>query len=266
VNDKERSLIKHLQKMRERYGVVGVKAEFEAEGSTFEEVMRLKLIASAAGVGVALKIGGAEDVWGIKQAIKLDVTDIVAPMIESPYALRKFLEAIKKFVSVEERESVTLAVNIETGQACDQFDAILAVGKANGLESVTVGRVDLVESLGIGRGEIDSEKAFELTAEVCRKAKSAGFRSTMGGGIEVGSQVFISRLANFGILDRFETRKIIFETQEGLKFYKDAIKDAHSFELGWLENKLEYHDSIIKGDEGRRSMLKKRIEDLRRGG
>lgn len=263
MNAKERSLVRHLQKMRERHGIVGVKAEFEAEGSTFDEVLCLKHIAVTSGLGVALKIGGAEDVWGLKQALKLDVRDVVAPMVESPYALQKYLEALKKFVQDDEREDITAAVNIETYQAYSQIDAIIAVGKAGGLECVTVGRVDFVGSMGLPRAEIDSDKVYELTAEICRKAKAAGFRSTMGGGIELGSRNFITKLVNEGILDRFETRKVIFPVTS-LPQYTKAILDAHLFELGWLENRAARCNSIIEGDRGRIAMLQKRIEVLRK--
>jgi 2-keto-3-deoxy-L-rhamnonate aldolase RhmA len=265
MNDKERSLVRHLQKMHERYGALGVKAEFEAEGSTFDEVMLLKLIASAAGMRVvALKIGGPEDVWGIKQALKLDANYIVAPMVESPYALKKYLEAVKKFVSSQERKNLTVAVNIETGQAVSQIDLILAIGIAAGLQSVTVGRVDLAESVGLGRSGIDSEEIFKLTEEVCRKAKAAGLMATMGGAVELGSRDFITRLSEAGILDRFETRKIIFPAASGLKLFREAILDAHMFELGWLEAKRDFHGAIIKGEEGRIALLQSRIEALRK--
>ncbi len=263
MNAKERSLVRHLQKMRERYGILGVKAEFEAEGATFDEVLRLKLIAVASGVGLALKIGGGEDVWGIKQALKLNVSDIVAPMVETPYALQKYLEALKKFVQNDERPDIIAAVNIETYKAYEQIDAIIAVGKAGGLESVTVGRVDFVGSMGLSRGEIDSLKVFEPTADICRKARAAGLRMTMGGGIEAGSYNFIAKLVAEGILDRFETRKVIFPV-ESLPSFKGAILDAHLFELGWLENRRAFHNSTIQGDERRVQMLQDRIEVLRK--
>ena len=53
--------------------------------------MRLKEVVSAAGLGLTLKIGGCEAIRDMYEARVLGVARIVAPMIESPYALQKFL-------------------------------------------------------------------------------------------------------------------------------------------------------------------------------
>lgn len=261
MNSKEKELVSHLKKMREQYGVAGVKAEFEAEGTTFEELLRLQEIASQAGLRIALKIGGPEDVWGIKQARRIGVSDIVAPMVESAYGVSKFLEAFKKHVPEEERADVASAINIETKQAHEDLDNIMAVGREHGLQCVTVGRVDLVGSMGMKRDAIDSETVFDITKRICEKAKESGMRATMGGGVERGSLPFITRLAGLGVLDRFETRKIIFPVKPALASYLEAIKDAHRFELGWLENKRAHHSLISDEDAHRIPMLQKRIQD-----
>ena len=42
VNELERKMVEQLQDLRENHHVIGVKAEFEAEGTRLEEAMRLK--------------------------------------------------------------------------------------------------------------------------------------------------------------------------------------------------------------------------------
>ena len=60
MNELERKMVHQLQDLRENHHVVGVKAEFEAEGTRIEEAMRLKDVVSTAGLGLTMKVGGGE--------------------------------------------------------------------------------------------------------------------------------------------------------------------------------------------------------------
>ena len=60
MNELERKMVQQLQDLREHHHVVGVKAEFEAEGTRIEEAMRLKDVVSSAGLGLTMKVGGGE--------------------------------------------------------------------------------------------------------------------------------------------------------------------------------------------------------------
>src|SRR5262245_21846598 len=93
MNSLERQMIERLAELRERYHVTGVKAEFEAEGTRMEEAMRLKDVSAQAGVGLNIKIGGCEALKDMFDAISLGVERIIAPMVETPYALQKYLSA-----------------------------------------------------------------------------------------------------------------------------------------------------------------------------
>ena len=259
MNTKEKELVKMLENMQRQFGVLGVKAEFEAEGTRDVELLRLKDIAAKAGVILALKIGGPEDVWGIRQARQIGVSEIVAPMVEGPYALVKFLDAFRANISADEREDTVAAVNVETEQSYDNIDKIIKTGVSGGLHGVTVGRVDLVGSMGLKRDSIDSPKVFRITKAICEKAKKAGLRTVMGGGIEKGSKDFVGKLVDAGVLDRFETRKVIFDAKRAIGVYEEAVKTAHLFDKIWLLNKQDYYTAIAAEDAHRFPMLDKRI-------
>ena len=259
MNKEEKFLVSLLEQMKEKYGVLGTKAEFEAEGTRFNELLRLKEITSTAGMGIALKIGGGEDVWGILQARQIGVSEIVAPMIESAYALKKFLEAFKKHVPEDERESVIPVINVETIQAVIGLNNILEVGVRNGLYGVTVGRVDLVGSMSLQRNDINSKVIFDITRDICKIAKMHRLRTAMGGGIESASLPFIKKLLDEDLLDRFETRKIVFNPKIAIQKFEEAVLNAHRFELSWLTNKQNYCNEILAEDADRIPMLKKRI-------
>ena len=62
MNNLEKKMLDTLIDLRENHHVVGVKAEFEAEGTRLEEALRLKEVVTKAGLDLTIKIGGCEAV------------------------------------------------------------------------------------------------------------------------------------------------------------------------------------------------------------
>ena len=83
MNELERKMVLQLQDLRENHHVIGVKAEFEAEGTRLEEAMRLKEVVIAAGLGLTMKVGGCEALRDMYEARVIGVERVVGPMIES---------------------------------------------------------------------------------------------------------------------------------------------------------------------------------------
>ncbi len=260
MNKIEKEIVALLTRMRDQYGVVGLKAEFESEGTRFEELLRLKDIISRSGVHLTLKIGGPEDVWGILQARRIGVSGIIAPMIESTYALSKFIEAVNKHVPEDEREDIAIAFMIETRKAYEDLNAMLKLGLTCGIKHLTIGRVDLAGSLGLSRKEIDYPRMVELVTVIFRDARKHGFGTTLGGSIESGSRPLIENLVANNLLDRFETRKVVFDAKRGLESFDEAVRSAHQLELLWLENKSRLHTHAAEEDASRIIMLRKRVQ------
>jgi len=78
-----KELRKSLCRLKEEYGVVSIKAEFEAEGSRKDELIMLREMVETAGLGLIIKIGGCEAVHDIDQCKLLNATGVMAPMIET---------------------------------------------------------------------------------------------------------------------------------------------------------------------------------------
>jgi hypothetical protein len=55
-----------------------------------------------AGVDVAIKIGGCEARRDLHDAKVLGAAKVVAPMIETPYSLKKFVEAVNIIYPIQE--------------------------------------------------------------------------------------------------------------------------------------------------------------------
>ena len=107
----EKNIYLQLCKLKDEFNLLGIKAEFEAEGSSFRDLMRLRRLTSKAGIKLFLKIGGVEAVRDIKDALELDVDGIIAPMVESKFGAKKFYDSLQKFYKDHKIHS---SINIET--------------------------------------------------------------------------------------------------------------------------------------------------------
>ena len=80
--------------------------------------------------------------------ISLDVSGIVAPMIESEFALEKFIESIISNTNDEIRSKTDFFINIESKTAVSNLREILSSPSSKLLTGIVVGRSDLTKSLG----------------------------------------------------------------------------------------------------------------------
>ena len=243
-----------LIELKSEYGLVAVKAEFEAEGSRKDELIMLREIVDAAGLGLIIKIGGCEAVHDIDQCKLLGASGIMAPMIETPFAMSKFCGAVSKIYG--EDSSIEKIINAETITCLSNFDEILERGKGF-LTGVTVGRSDLSASMGIERKDIECDRVFEATKEFCEKAKKAGLTTNFGGNIGVQSVPFILKM--YPYIDRFETRKAVLSKNDDPEFVEKAIKKALEFELLYLKFKSEYYMNMATEDLARIDRLEKQL-------
>ncbi|PRY98662.1 HpcH/HpaI aldolase/citrate lyase family protein [Jezberella montanilacus] len=259
MNSTERKMLSILKDMAENSEAVAVKAEFEAEGTRTEELLRLLEIARRADVKIGLKIGGCEAIRDLIEAKQFGVEYIIAPMVETPYALQKYIEAKNKVFTPDERGDIGFLVNIETDSGF-QHSAEMAelAASENGIQGLVFGRVDYVGSLAMPRDSVNSPEVLAACRKVALDCKAHGLDFVVGGGISIDA-VDVLKSIKDAHLSRFETRKIIFS---GSALDKPALKqgllNAVHFELLWLLNKREYYSIITNEDDKRIEMLDKR--------
>ena len=74
-------------------GCSGIKVSFEDEGALYNEIITMRSLTANVGLGLSVKIGGCEAKRDIIDCIDLNCDTIVAPMVESKFALNKFLQS-----------------------------------------------------------------------------------------------------------------------------------------------------------------------------
>jgi len=262
MNKTEKEMLEILHKLKES-GAIAVKAEFEAEGTRTEELLRLLELSRRAGIGIGLKIGGCEAVRDLIEAKQFGVDYVIAPMVETPYAMQKYVDAKNKVFNLEERADVDFLVNIETYTGLSNSSEMIDVAsKKNGIDGIVFGRVDFAGSQGLALDSINEDNITESCIEIANKCKDNNLDFVVGGGI---SDISIDPLKkiNKNHLSRFETRKIIFHAEAlNKEEIKKALLNAVHFELLWLLNKREFYSLITREDDKRLNMLNDRWKIL----
>ncbi len=258
MNKREQEMLAILVRLKADYGCVGVKAEFEAEGTRIEELLRLVDITKTAGVKLGIKIGGCEAIKDILDAKQIGVDYLIAPMIESQYALEKYHSSIQRTYTSDDLLPQVL-FNIETKTGLSQAEKLSSFAqKSDILKGIVFGRVDFALSMGMPRDEANSKEILIAVKTVSELCKQRNLELILGGSVSLYAIDFLREVQKIR-LDRYETRKIIFdasnlqnrEIQKGLLL---AVK----FELLWLINKKSYYHYLGEEDAERINVLESR--------
>ena len=247
--------LKNLKK----FNVVAVKQSLEDEGVSYDDLIVMKKITRKANLDLNVKIGGCEAKNDIYFCEWLKVKGIVAPMVESSYALRKFLQTIPK------KTNQKLYVNLESIQAFKNIEKILKQTNLRRLTGVVIGRSDLAGSLDLEKKEVDSKKIYKLVYKTLKKIKRKKLIVKMGGSLTAKSQSFVQDLFSKKLIDRVETRNIELKLNKNvLSNFKKIIDSIFEFELIWLKYKqklqIKRKIKLMNDNLERIKVLKKRFK------
>lgn len=228
--------------------IVAIKGEFEAEGLSRDCIAAEAMFAARNGLPYLVKIGGCEAKSDVRFLMRLGVQRIVAPMIESAFAMRKYMEM------VPEGAFEHLGVTIETIDAVERIEAILDAGTR--LSEVTVGRTDLTASFG-GKG-VDHDETIAMVKVVARAAARRGLKTTMGGSIGAGTVQRLRADAELReLVECVETRKCVMPVE--LFLQDGAINAAFAIEEALLAAQIAHHGTIADAANARVSQIRARL-------
>nr|WP_294847247.1 aldolase/citrate lyase family protein [uncultured Sphingomonas sp.] len=228
--------------------IIAIKGEFEAEGLSRDSIAAETIYAARLGLGYLVKIGGCEAKSDMRFLRQIGIKSIVAPMIESAFAMSKYQAMLP------EGAFDHVGVTIETIDAVDRIEAILDAGVK--LTEVTVGRTDLTASYG-GSG-VESPRTIEMVKTVARAAKARGLKTTMGGSVGTATRELLLADEDLRtLISCVETRKCVMPMASFLK--QDSLEKAFEVEADLLSMQSDYHSVITKAADARLTQIRSRL-------
>ena len=225
-----------------------LKGEFEAEGLSREEVAVEVIFARARGVDYLVKIGGCEAKSDVDYLARLGVNSVVAPMIESGFAMSKYMDMLPA------QGFNHIGVTVETFHAVERIEELLDAGTR--LTNVTIGRSDLTASFG-GPG-VDSDETMAMVRRVAEAGRRRGLEVTMGGGVNVQTRALLRGHADLrDLLGCVETRKAVMPID---RFVDDGVLEAAiAVELELLELRTGPSAEAVARSNKRIAQLRERV-------
>ena len=278
-----------LQRLKKCYGLCALKSGTEVEDMSFEEIAFLRHL-SLGIVPLYVKISGPEARNDIRELSRLHVDGLIAPMIESAYALQKFIESLRDLLEAAAYHKLVKGINIETVTALQNLEDILNAPAAREIDQITAARSDL--SASMAEAEAGSEsgnlaasdgRVIANCAHITAQAQERGIAVSVGGQLEpaiathliatVGSNFLNSRHMVLDVM-QFKFRhsnKTAANKEEVSTFISEAITENLHFECllyqlmaehfalksEYYEKRIAVIEERIKG--GNKSQLKSKV-------
>jgi hypothetical protein len=183
-------------------------------------------------------------------------------MIESAFALDKFVKSAKSILPGDILSNVQLGVNIETITAYKNFKEMVNCDGFNSLYHITLGRVDFVSSMGKDRSYVNSDEILDIAVDLFSQSREHTKKVYLGGAITVDSEIFLKKLFGKGLLDKFETRYVMYDPAIALNNLQEALLNGQRLELGILRNRQQLYYRESQKESDRINMIAKRVGEV----
>jgi len=245
-------------------GVSGVKQSLEDEGASFDDIKIMRKITKKLKLKLNVKIGGCEAKNDIFFCKNIQTDSIVAPMIESEYAVKKFIQC------AAQKKNNLLFVNLETFQSIKNLKHIIKSKYFKSIDGVVIGRSDLAGSMGYSKSFVNSKRIYNITRKTfsyIKKLKKNKKVLKMGGSITQNSKEFIQSLFEKNFLDYVETRNIEIKlSKKSINNFEKIIIGSFQFEIEWLKYRIKNNKNLpinlVIDYKKRINEIKHRLEKL----
>tara|TARA_B100000686_G_C16769004_1_gene963766 strand:- start:1627 stop:2346 length:720 start_codon:yes stop_codon:yes gene_type:complete len=214
--------------MKARWGACSLKLSTEDAAMSLDQIKYWARLCKDF-LPVIVKIGGPNARNDIRQLVQLDVSGLIAPMVESSFGLENFMEALGDYTTPLRFKALEKHINIETATAVMQLDSILDSPAVKFIDEITVGRRDLSRSMGLS---VENHLIESTVREIIQKIKKRNIKISLGGGVI--PETIDGMIETYG-LDQFNTRIMSFRVDPSLS-YREAVYSALEFEVMALKN------------------------------
>lgn len=249
-----KNLISTLKQLNKDYNIIGIKQSTEDEGALHNDILTMRRITESCNLKLSVKIGGCEAKTDIDFCNMIGSNGIVAPMVESEFAMQKFIEST---INIQDMKYY---INVESKTAYKNLDNILSSPSSKLLSGIIVGRSDLVKSYGYDKKQVDTKFINDIVKDILIQCKKYNLDTLMGGNISPTSSVFIKEMYDTKLLNYIETRNVIIQlTNKNCNNISEVIKSSLMFESDWLEYKANFHSKISENYTNRSTQIKNRL-------
>lgn len=203
-----------LDRLKREHSFVGLKSGTEVEAMNYEEITFMRKLCRDI-MPITAKIGGPEARTDIEAMLRIGIDNILAPMIESPYALANFVKAARSLLG---ERTVKLSINLETITGFEQLKRIVEHQAFKEIHQITVGRSDLAASM---EQDVDADNVLEVTAEIVTLARLKGKRSSVGGKVSRANALLLQNRVGS---DYINTRHVVLK--RGSREIEQAVEQA----------------------------------------
>ncbi len=253
-NQKIFQLRAKLRELTRSAGLVAVKSGTEVEDMSFGEIALILEITNGI-IPLYVKIGGAEARNDIRELSILGVQGMISPMIESPYALRKYVESMIDLVPVHRYRKLVKGINLETITGYQHLSEIIERPEMKEISRVTAARSDLSASMDLSP---DDDLVMETCASIVKIAHIAGKRCSVGGSIHgENAAAVIAKIRS----EEINTRHMVIDSNVIEQGNASRLLELHlDFELALYEYLAEHYAGSEEIYRNRMNEIRNRIQ------